>query len=101
MNYRSRALLNLAHALNVCPECGRMSLEGLEPAHSNQHRHGKGMSIKAHDHWHAALCHDCHAQLDQGNGLSREQREALWERAFIKTWDTYFLKGWIVVKKGE
>src|SRR5690242_7404417 len=46
MNFRSRALLDLAHHL-PCQWCGRGTAS--EPAHSNQQKHGKGMSLKLHD----------------------------------------------------
>lgn len=35
-------------------------------AHSNQHCHGKGIAIKAHDIFGAYLCHRCHDQYDNG-----------------------------------
>lgn len=82
MNYRNRRLLDLAHRL-PCQCCGRG--QASEPAHSNQSKHGKGMSIKSHDVFFAALCHDCHASLDQGSKLTREERQEMWQRAFEKT----------------
>lgn len=93
--YENRRLLDLAHNLHECTHCGRYVPEGLEPAHSNQSRHGKGMSMKAHDCFHAALCHACHARLDQGSDLSREMRHALWEAAHENTFLLYLALGWI------
>lgn len=93
MNHRSRALLNLAHRVPVCMNCGRHT-EGCEPAHMNGLESGKGMAIKGNDHLHAALCHWCHSWLDQGgtkpdpSGLYQptwaEKRE-MWTRAHLKT----------------
>ena len=39
------------------------------------------MGIKAHDYRIAALCHACHAELDQGIRLTRAERLELWEAA--------------------
>lgn len=94
---RDRKLLDLAHRLNECTHCGRYVPEGLEPAHSNQHIHGKGAGRKAHDQWHAALCHECHVALDQGRGMSREEKAAMWEQSHIKTMNEYWRRGWIKV----
>jgi hypothetical protein len=54
-------------------------------AHSNQLRDGKGRSIKAHDYRIAALCFRCHAGLDQGSKMSKEDRVDIWEMAHRKT----------------
>jgi hypothetical protein len=54
-------------------------------AHSNQMRDGKGRSLKAHDYRIAALCFTCHAEIDQGNKMSREERLNAWENAHRKT----------------
>lgn len=101
-NYRNRRLLDLAHALHECTArlpglCLGYSPHGLEPAHSNQSCHGKGLSLKAHDVFHAALCHPCHAALDQGRQLSRAERVAVWSRAFEATYLEYFRRGWLHV----
>jgi len=42
---------------------------------------GKGRSLKANDYRIAALCFTCHAELDQGHKLSREERLNMWEAA--------------------
>jgi hypothetical protein len=54
-------------------------------AHSNQMRDGKGRGLKAHDYRIAALCFTCHAEIDQGNKMSREERLDAWENAHRKT----------------
>lgn len=66
--YRNRGLLDLAHDLQICANCGRHSPEGLEPAHSNLEAHGKGFRLKAHDCFFAALCNACHAWYDNAGG---------------------------------
>ena len=96
-NYRDRALLNLAHAVKECQHCGKAAPYGCEPAHANWADYGKGAMLKAHDWAHAALCHDCHAELDQGGALTREERREIWERAFRKTLALYFRNGWLKV----
>ena len=53
----SRALLDLAYQYPCflrfpCCEGG----DAGEPAHSNQHQHGKGGMIKAHDVFHVPAC---------------------------------------------
>lgn len=94
---RDRKLLDLAHKLNDCTRCGKYVPEGLEPAHSNQSIHGKGAGRKAHDHWHAALCHECHAELDQGSTMTREEKAWEWAIAHIATWNEYMRRGWLKV----
>jgi hypothetical protein len=93
-NYRNRKLLDLAHQL-PCQCCGRG--EASEPAHSNFHQHGKGMSIKAHDVFFAALCHDCHRELDQGKSMTFDKRFDMWQRAHDKTLLEIFRRGLVRV----
>ena len=94
MNFRNRALLDLAHHL-PCMHCGQG--EASEPAHSNASEHGKGMSIKSHDVYWAALCHTCHSQMDQGSRMSRQERRDMWRNAFDKTLLELWRRGWIKV----
>jgi len=54
-------------------------------AHSNQAKHGKGKSIKAHDCFIAFACDPCHRELDQGKNYSRAEKEAAFERAHIES----------------
>jgi len=98
-NHRSRPLLNLAHKLHSCL-CGNYSMEGLEPAHSNHQRHGKGIGEKAGDNWHAAMCHECHTFYDSGKA-SREEKELMFQRYYEWTWNQYFANGWIKVDGGR
>lgn len=105
MNHRSRSMLNLAHRVTVCTNCGAHS-PGCEPAHENGVVAGKGFGIKSHDHRHAALCHACHAFYDQGGkGMdpsgrftaSREGKRELWQRAHMATMDLYWSNQWLKV----
>ena len=83
MNYRNQKLLEAVREA-PCQLCG--AEDGtVVAAHSNQLRDGKGRSIKAHDYRIAALCYSCHAQLDQGSKMSKEDRVDIWEMAHRKT----------------
>jgi hypothetical protein len=99
MNHRDRRYLDLAHRVTECQCCLTPAPDGCEPSHSNQSRHGKGMSIKAHDIFTAAIKHDCHARLDQGKDLSREERSEIWTLAFERTLLLYATNGWLKVAK--
>jgi len=79
---RSKAWLKAVASL-PCQLCGR---EGMtQAAHANWSVYGKGMGMKAHDCFTAALCQDCHREIDQGSTLSKQQRMVLWEDAFRRT----------------
>lgn len=83
MSYRNRKLLDLAYtqpcALRFpCCEGG----DAGEPAHSNQHIHGKGGAQKAADCFHVPACRACHRELDQGRTMDRETKFAEWNRAY-------------------
>ena len=78
---RSKRLLNLVASL-PCQKCG---FHLSQAAHSNWAKHGKGRGIKASDEYTAALCYSCHAELDQGMCLSKEERQEMWDKAHEKT----------------
>lgn len=66
--------------------CQRCGMEGqTQAAHANWGKYGKGMGMKAHDCFVAALCQTCHFSIDQGAKLSAEERLEAWEDAFRKT----------------
>jgi hypothetical protein len=83
MNYRNRKLLDAARD-QPCMHCG-MQDGTIVAAHSNWSRHGKGMSIKAHDCFIAFLCSSCHHEIDQGSKLTKIERQQMWQDAFEKT----------------
>lgn len=98
MNYRNRDLLDLAYAIPcqfnlTCCEGG----DSGEPAHSNQIRHGKGGSIKAHDIFFAAGCRSCHREIDQGNNMTRQEKFDAWQRAYESTMLELWRRGLIRV----
>jgi hypothetical protein len=90
MNWRSKKLLDAAKDAPVCMGCGKQNNGEVVMAHSNQLRDGKGTGIKAHDYRVAAMCNDCHYEIDNGTWLSREQRVDKWEEAHRKT------IGWLI-----
>ncbi|WP_454710973.1 hypothetical protein [Cupriavidus nantongensis] len=95
MMFRSKRLLEAVRAF-PCQHCSRQD-GTVVAAHSNQLRDGKGRGIKAHDYRIAALCHRCHAELDQGAKLSRAEREEMWEAAHRKTVGLLFEAGLVKV----
>ena len=66
--------------------CQNCYIEGqTQAAHSNWSEHGKGRGIRASDEFTAALCQTCHAELDSGARLNKEQRRDLWQMAYQRT----------------
>ena len=97
-HYRNRKLLDLAYQLECMVQLpGCMGGQASEPAHSNQSRHGKGGSLKAHDCFWAAACHACHAELDQGRTMTREEKFECWQRAHERTVLALWQRGLIEV----
>jgi hypothetical protein len=78
---RSQKLLKLVAGLS-CQSCGMDN--GIQAAHANWGG-GRGRSIKADDNLIASLCFNCHAELDQGKNLSKDERQAMWTTAHLKT----------------
>ncbi len=99
MNYRNRALLDLAYMLPctfVVPGvCDRRQTRCV-PCHSNRSMHGKGKSLKAHDCHFAAGCDACHYWYDRGQA-SREDKIAVFERASAATLELMWARGLIRV----
>jgi hypothetical protein len=107
-NHRNRKLLDLAHELHECTNCGAWWPEGLEPAHQNGIVAGKGFGIKSNDFLHAAMCNLCHRFYDSGStGMdpsrtftaSKEDKAEMWQRAHQRTYDLYWSNGWLTVAK--
>lgn len=83
MNYRNVRMITAVRDA-PCQHCGAQD-GTVVAAHSNQVRDGKGRGLKAHDYRIAALCFNCHFEIDQGSKLSKEERIELWEEAHRKT----------------
>jgi len=54
--------------------------------------------LKANDYRIAALCFTCHAELDQGRAMSREERLNTWEAAHRATVGWLFDNDYITVR---
>ncbi|EPN4461375.1 hypothetical protein ACT1UE_000539 [Pseudomonas aeruginosa] len=77
--FRSKKWLNAVRSIENCVLCGAY---GVQAAHRN---FGKSMSQKTDDCLCAALCDECHRQIDNGGDLTREERRALLDRAICDT----------------
>lgn len=75
-----------------CQRCGR---HGVQVAHSNQQRDGKGMGLKAFPWRVAALCPICHTEIDSGTGMTKGERRDEWEAAHRATVGELFARGLI------
>lgn len=75
-----------------CQRCGK---NGSQVAHSNQLRDGKGRGIKSFPWRVAALCPECHQEIDQGTTLTKAQRREQWDEAHRKTIGELFARGLI------
>lgn len=73
-----------------CQRCGR---HGVQVAHSNQLRDGKGRGLKSYPWRVAALCSKCHEDIDSGAHLSKDERRAEWDEAHRKTLGELFRLG--------
>ena len=89
MMFRSKKLLQSVREM-ACQACGKYGAS--VPAHANWQQYGKGIGLKAHDIFVAALCPLCHDLVDGRHGaLSNAERHDLWHAAWIKT-----LTWWVV-----
>lgn len=102
--FRCRPLTDLAKG-QACqirgPGCWwieRGDHETTVSAHSNQAKHGKGMSHKAHDCFVAWACYHCHVALDQGGVWTREERRQFWQEGHERTLLEMFRQGLLQVK---
>lgn len=73
-----------------CQRCGR---RGTQVAHSNQLRDGKGIGLKVYPWRIAALCPECHVEIDSGPSMSKEQRREAWDEAHRRTLGELFARG--------
>jgi hypothetical protein len=73
------------------PNCVRcMQPGGVQAAHRNQ---GKSMGKKTDDCLTAALCQECHAEIDHGKDMTREERRAALDGAIMRTLVLLFRAG--------
>ncbi|CAI1527212.1 Protein of uncharacterised function (DUF1364) [Serratia quinivorans] len=77
--YRNKKWLAAVGQIEQCVLCGKW---GIQVAHRNE---SKGMGMKADDCATAALCVECHHEIDNGKTLSRDERRQLMDRAIVLT----------------
>jgi hypothetical protein len=88
-----------------CASCGITGRT--QAAHSNQLRFGKGRGIKASDAAIMALCAHgfnapgCHAELDQGSKLTKQERYAFEYEHIALTLIALIEQGFLVVDKDK
>ena len=79
---RSPELLRNAREI-PCQYCGKD--DGTVIAAHTNWQGGKGRGIKADDNLIASLCHECHMEIDQGKGLTKEECQKIWLYAHKET----------------
>jgi len=94
--YRNQKLLEAVRS-SPCQHCG-VNDGTVVAAHSNQLIDGKGRGLKAHDYRIAALCYRCHAELDQGSKMSKQERVNMFNEAHRATIGWLFENGRLEVK---
>ncbi|MFI7783495.1 hypothetical protein EN46_06835 [Citrobacter amalonaticus] len=77
--YRSKKWLAAVGQIEQCVLCGRW---GIQVAHRNEL---KGMGLKTDDCATAALCPECHHDIDNGSHLEKEERRHLMDKAVVLT----------------
>ena len=77
--YRSKKWLAAVGQIECCVLCGAY---GVQVAHRNE---GKGMGQKCDDALTAAICQECHHEIDNGRQLNRDQRRARMDKAIVLT----------------
>ena len=77
--YRSRQWMAAVASIGACVLCGK---HGVQVAHRNE---GKAKGRKTDDCLTAALCPECHIEIDSGKRLDRDQRRAMMDRAIVLT----------------
>ncbi|GAB7197635.1 hypothetical protein [Dickeya oryzae] len=90
--YRSKKWLAAVGSIQQCVLCGTW---GTQVAHRNE---GKGIGIKADDCATAAICVQCHTEIDNGKDLTREERRQMMDRAIVLTVIQIARQGLVVPK---
>lgn len=76
-------------------DCVRCFKSGTQAAHRNE---GKGMGQKTDDCLTAALCPECHAEIDSGQAMTRDERRQAMDRAILATLRELARRGLVGVK---
>lgn len=83
-------------AVAMMEKCALCGAHGIQIAHRNE---GKGMGMKV-PHWQVApLCPECHAAIDNGRDLNRDERRAQMDRALVRTYDWLIRSGLLILKR--
>mgnify|MGYP001088328643 CR=1 FL=1 len=77
--FRSKKWLAAVGQIECCVLCG---VFGVQVAHRNE---GKGMGQKVDDSLTAAICQECHHEIDNGRHLNKDQRRSLIDKAIVLT----------------
>ena len=93
--FRSRKLLDGARDA-PCMSCG-IEDGTVVACHANSYALGKGGHLKVADYLVAYCCYACHTKIDSST-LDREEKDALWTEAFIRTVAYMFEAGIVKVK---
>lgn len=89
--YRSDEWLKAVRSLEYCVLCGAY---GVQAAHRNE---GKGAGMKTSDCLTAALCPECHSEIDQGKQMDRNERRATMNAAIVLTVEQLVKSGKLVI----
>ena len=92
MTYRNEALRRAVAEL-PCQRC-----HGFGKTQAAHRNYGKGMGMKVSDAMLAALCCDCHTEIDQGRHMSRWERRAEMDAAIVETMARLIENGRLVLK---
>ena len=87
VNDKNSDWLAAVGSIDQCVLCGKW---GIQVAHRNK---GKGMSKKNPDHLTAALCLECHHEIDNGKALTKDERRARMDEAIVLTLDRLVQSG--------
>lgn len=82
--------------IRCCVRCRKPFAEQTSPdvAHRNE---SKGMGQKVDDCLTAALCRECHGELDQGKDMTRDERRRELDRCILLTLVILFRAGKVMV----
>lgn len=72
----------------LVPGVTRHDREAVVPCHANETALGKGMGLKVPDILTVPGCFWCHAALDQGSALTKDERKRIWRNAYAR-WGPY------------
>jgi hypothetical protein len=75
--------------------CSLCRAYGVQVSHRNE---GRGLGQKSAFHLTAAICPPEHYAIDNGKDMTREQRRAAWNAAYVDTIDRLIRAGKLVLR---